>query len=78
MCSTRNHVSHSRIRDIDVDQATTNRKAGFESEPLITDAALLRLLGITNVRALDHSKYDHAEIIHNLNFSLARQIDGMR
>ena len=33
------NVSHLRIEDIDVDQATTNRKAGFESEPLITDAA---------------------------------------
>jgi hypothetical protein len=70
------NVSHLRIEDIDVDHATTNRKAGFESEPLITDAALLRLLGITNVRALDHSNYENAEIIHNLNFPLPDRLKG--
>lgn len=69
-------VSHLRIDDIDVDHTTTNRIAGFESERLITDVALLRLLGATNVRALDHSNYENAEIVHDLNLPLPDGLKG--
>jgi SAM-dependent methyltransferase len=69
-------VGDLHVDDIEVDQTTTNKKPGFESERLISDVALLRLLGATNVRALDRSSYENAEIIHDLNLPLPDGLKG--
>lgn len=69
-------VSHVRVDDIAVDNVTANRTAGFENKRLITDVAMLRLLGATNVRALDHSSYENADIIHDLNLPLPDELKG--
>jgi len=44
-----------------------NRTPDATGRDLITDAALFRLLGVPRVIALDHSEYEGAEIIHDLN-----------
>lgn len=49
---------------IEIDTSTIHHRAGFESG--ISDVSFLRLLGLRNIRALDHSPYEKAEIIHDL------------
>jgi hypothetical protein len=51
----------SRIR---VDNNTLNRN---DERTLIADTSIFALLGVENVRALDHSDYEGAEVIHDLN-----------
>jgi hypothetical protein len=53
-------------RDIEIDRNTLNRYPGLAEGDLITDRALFRLLGAPRVRALDHSAYEGAEVIHDL------------
>jgi SAM-dependent methyltransferase len=49
---------------IEVDTSTINHQPCFENN--ISDVSFLRLLGLRNIRALDHSSYENAEIIHDL------------
>ncbi len=49
---------------IEIDTSTIHHRPGFESN--ISDVSFLRLLGLHNIRALDHSSYEKAEIIHDL------------
>jgi SAM-dependent methyltransferase len=49
---------------IELDTSTIHHRPGFESN--ISDVSFLRLLGLRNIRALDHSSYENAEIIHDL------------
>lgn len=42
----------------------------------ISDAAFFRLLGLDDVRALDVSAYEHAEIIHDLNRPVPAALHG--
>lgn len=53
--------------DIEIDRRTVNRVADYPACDLISDRALLRLLGASRVLALDHDPYEGAEIIHDLN-----------
>jgi len=49
---------------IEIDTSTIHHRPGFETS--ISDVSFLRLLGLRNIRALDHSSYEKAEIIHDL------------
>src|SRR5262245_7537138 len=52
--------------DIEIDRYTANRHPGLAEGDLIADRALFRLLGVPSVRALDHSDYEGADIVHDL------------
>ena len=52
---------------IGLNQSTVNRLSEAE---LISDAAFLGLLGANSVKAIDHSDYEGAEIIHDLSMSV--------
>jgi hypothetical protein len=56
------------LSTIELDHDTVERKAGFERKALITDRALFRLLGLHNIRALDHTSYENADVIHDLRY----------
>lgn len=49
----------------ELDKTTLDRKRG-DAEKLVSDAALFKLLGAPSVKALDHSPYEGAEVIHDL------------
>jgi SAM-dependent methyltransferase len=49
---------------IEIDTSTIDQRPGFENN--ISDVSFLRLLGLRNIRALDHSSYENAEIVHDL------------
>jgi hypothetical protein len=49
---------------IPVDQSTLNR---LSDRPLISDVGFFGLLGARTIKAMDHSDYEGAEIIHNLS-----------
>jgi hypothetical protein len=48
-------------------QKIDRRTRGSQGNHYIRDDAFFRLLGIEKIRALDHSPYEGAEIIHDLN-----------
>jgi len=53
---------------IPLDETVLDRKTlGSQGHEFIRDDAFFRLLGVNTVRAIDHSDYEGAEIIHNLN-----------
>jgi hypothetical protein len=60
--------------DIEIDCSTLNRLNGFAGIDLITDRALLQLLGASYVVALDHSDYEGAETIHDLTKPLSPEL----
>jgi SAM-dependent methyltransferase len=49
---------------IEIDTSTIHHRPSVASN--ISDASFLRLLGLRNIRALDHSSYEKADIIHDL------------
>jgi hypothetical protein len=61
---------------IELDKDTINRKSGVAATNLISDAALLRLVGIRKVLALDHSAYEGADIIHDLRYPVPAELRG--
>jgi hypothetical protein len=63
--------------DIELDHETVDRLPGFRECSLVSDKGLFRLLGCGSVRALDHSAYEGAEIIHDLRHLLPRQLHGI-
>jgi SAM-dependent methyltransferase len=60
-------VEHVAAAEIEIDRRTVNRAQAATGRDLVTDQALFRLLGVPRVLALDHSDYEGAEIIHDLN-----------
>lgn len=54
--------------DIETDVSTQIRAKGFENEKLITDASLMNLFGVKNVMALDHSRWENADLVHDLRY----------
>jgi hypothetical protein len=51
--------------EITLDTDTLNRRTDIaKGKDLITDTSLFKLLGVKSVRALDHSDYEGAEIVH--------------
>jgi hypothetical protein len=63
-------VAHLRSHGIDVDQLAIeidHTIAGRLNAEFVTDSSIFRALGNKNVRALDASSYEGAEIVHDLN-----------
>jgi len=52
--------------DIELDRDTLNRRKGQRDDGLISDASLFALLGNRQVKALDHTSYEGAEVVHDL------------
>jgi SAM-dependent methyltransferase len=61
----------------EIDSSTIDRKGGFENKKLVTDSSLFRVLGARNVRALDHSAYEEADVIHDLKHPLPTRLESI-
>jgi SAM-dependent methyltransferase len=60
---------------IEVDRATVNRAGGYAGKTLVTERSIFRALGIDNVKALDVSPYEGADMIHDLNQPLPARLE---
>ena len=58
---------------VDIDKSTLNRNS---TDELISDVGFLRLLGVQQAKAMDHSDYEGAEIIHNLSTPIPDRLVG--
>lgn len=63
-------------RSIELDKSTIDRKQGYDSQ-LVSDSALFKLLGARSVKALDHSPYEGAEVIHDLRYPAPASLHGI-
>lgn len=61
---------------IEVDQTTLDRRHGY-GERLVNDAAFFKLLGARSVKALDHSPYEGADVIHDLRYPIPDHLQGI-
>ena len=61
---------------IEVDQTTLDRRRGY-GERLVNDAAFFKLLGARSVKALDHSPYEGADVIHDLRYPVPNDLHGI-
>ena len=61
--------------DIEIDSSTVNRLEGCPPDA-ISDSALFRLLGVPKIKALDHSDYENADIIHDLTQPVPPELCG--
>jgi SAM-dependent methyltransferase len=61
---------------IAIDRTTINRPRGVPHE-LPTDRSIFHALGVRNVKAIDVSAYEGAEIVHDLNVALPPQLEGV-
>jgi nicotinamide mononucleotide adenylyltransferase len=61
---------------IEVDQTTLDRRLGY-AERLVNDAAFFKLLGARSVKALDHSPYEGADVIHDLRYPIPDHLQGI-
>ena len=61
---------------IEVDQTTLDRRRGY-GERLVNDAAFFKLLGARSVKALDHSPYEGADVIHDLRNPIPDHLQGI-
>ncbi len=62
------------IDDLTVDTSTVRSEQQSETE-FITDDSFFRLLGVTDIEWLDHSDYEGANIIHDLNTPIPDELD---
>jgi hypothetical protein len=62
--------------DFELDKKTIDRKSGF-GERLVSDAALFTLLGARSIKALDHSSYEGAEVIHDLRTTVPAHLHNI-
>ena len=62
------------IDDLEVDRQTVRAGQQQDAE-YITDDSFFRLLGVTDIAWLDHSDYEGANIIHDLNLPLPDELD---
>jgi hypothetical protein len=69
-------VGNIRPENIKTDSKSMNNFLELSDKNFITDAELLRLLGVSKVLALDHSDYEGAEIIHNLTEPIPPSLQG--
>ena len=60
----------------ELDKTTLDRKRG-DAEKLVSDAALFTFLGARSVKALDHSPYEGAEVIHDLRKPVPAQLHNI-
>jgi len=63
--------------DTMINKSTVNRRADAEGLSLISDVGLFQLLGARRVRALDHSDYEGAEVIHDLTKPVPEKLIGI-
>lgn len=64
--------------EITLDTETVNRRTDItQSKDLITDTSLFKILGVKSIRALDHSDYEGAEIVHDLMKPLPNELRGI-
>jgi SAM-dependent methyltransferase len=61
---------------IDLDETTVDRRLGY-AERLVSDAAPFKLLGARSVKALDHSPYEGADVIHDLRYPVPSHLHGI-
>jgi len=61
---------------IELDETTVDRKRGY-AERLVSDAAPFKLLGARSVKALDHSPYEGADVIHDLRYPVPSDLHGI-
>src|ERR1700685_4084341 len=60
----------------DDDNVIDRRTWRAEGQTFIRDDAFFRLLGVAEMRALDHSGYEGAEIIHDLNRPIPADLEN--
>ncbi len=63
-------------KDIVLDRDTVNRRPGWADREMISDASLFALLGNTKVKALDHTSYEGAEVVHDLTTEVPPRLRG--
>ncbi len=61
---------------IELDETTVDRKRGY-AERLVSDAAPFKLFGARSVKALDHSPYEGADVIHDLRYPVPSNLHGI-
>jgi SAM-dependent methyltransferase len=61
---------------IELDETTVDRRLGY-AERLVSDAAPFKLLGARSVKALDHSPYEGADVIHDLRYPVPSNLHGI-
>jgi hypothetical protein len=66
----------SSTSEVEIDRMTIDRLGGPDDD-LITDTTIFRTLGAANVRALDISPYEGAEVIHDLNIPVPESLRGI-
>ena len=64
-----------REDEIEIDRATTQvRQTGT---PFVSDRAFFGALGATEVHAVDHSDFEGADIVHDMNTPIGSQLEGI-
>src|SRR5215469_13606649 len=65
-----------RVEDIEIDSSTIGRRHTHADATLVHDRAIFKLLGNERVKALDHTHYEGAEVVHNLNTPVPENLKG--
>jgi len=63
-------------KDVALDRGTLNLRSGLPVRAWISDIALFALLGNRKVKALDHSSYEGAEVVHDLTTEVPPRLKG--
>ena len=66
-----------KLETLALDTATIDRKTNHLGRPLVSDVALMALLGADRVLALDHTAYEGADIIHDLRYLVPATFCGI-
>jgi hypothetical protein len=67
----------AQVEDIAIDTTTQDRRSVYADKDLVADTAIFKLCGNQRVRALDHTHYEGAEVVHNLNLPLPEELKGI-
>jgi hypothetical protein len=69
---------HGLQERVSLDQLPIDRQTrASEGHSFIRDDAFFRLLGVEHMMALDHTAYEGAGIIHNLNLAIPENLDSI-
>jgi SAM-dependent methyltransferase len=71
------HPSEECLNRVTIDHQTLDRNPIFATKETITDRSVFHLLGTESVRALDHSDYEGAEVLHDLNKPLPKELESI-
>src|SRR5208282_438429 len=68
-----------QLEQMTIDRQTIDRRtiAITPGKELISDRSIFHVLGVEHVRALDHSDYEGAEVLHNLNKPLPKELESI-